>query len=70
MKLNIESQSNNQDYITGDEFIGDNGHGCLSYKKVYVGMKIIGTRCTLGTDVHFGGKSLNIALLKLNRPYN
>lgn len=67
MKLNIESQSNNQDYNTRDEFIGDNGHGCLSYKKVYVGMK---TRCTLGTDVHLCGKSFNIALLKLNCPYN
>lgn len=33
-------------------------------------MQVIVTRCTQETDVHLGGKSLNLALLKLNCPYN
>lgn len=31
MKINIESQSDKQNYITGDEFISDEGHGCFNY---------------------------------------
>lgn len=58
MKLNIGSQSSKQDYITWDQFIGDNGHGCLSNIKVYIGMKVIVTRCTHGTDVHLSVASL------------
>lgn len=52
MKLNIGTHSNKQNFITWDQFIGGNGRGCLSNIKVYIGMKVIVTRCTLGTDVH------------------
>lgn len=30
------SKSNKQDYITGDKFIGDNDHYCLSYIYIYI----------------------------------
>lgn len=46
-KSNTGSQSKKQDNITGYKFIGVNGHGCLNYIKVYVGMKVI-----VGTDVY------------------
>lgn len=33
-------------------------------------MQVIVMRCTQETDVHLGGKSLNLVLLKLNCPYD
>lgn len=38
--------------VPEDKLIGDDGHGCYKYIQIYVDMKVIATRCTVGTDVH------------------
>lgn len=39
--------------VPGYKLIDDDGHGCYKYIQIYVDMKVIATRCTLGTGVKF-----------------
>lgn len=61
----IEVIVTNKITVTGEKLIDDDGHSCYKYNQIHVDMKVIATRCTLGTDVHLFELSLTKTKLSI-----